>query len=245
MRPDEYDRMYILEQDFWWYRGLRSLMRQDVAQLGRGAQGSVILDAGCGTGANLAYLAGTTPAVGLDISPHALALARLRGDHHLVRGSVQQLPLRDGVCRLVLSIDVLYHSWIEDDLAVLREYWRVLAPGGGLIVHVAALEWLRGAHDEVVMTRHRYTRSELVEKVSAAGFRVRRATYRNSLLLPVMLARRALSRAACGAESDLCAPPRPINALLYGVLQVENFLLKFCDFPLGGSLYVVAHKPRN
>lgn len=237
--------MYKVEDSFWWYRGLRSLLRHTISQLARktDARPLRVLDAGCGTGANLTACRDMAYAVGVDLAREALAFAAQRGIRNMVRGRVQEIPLRNNSCDVVLSIDVLYHQWIENDLQVLREYYRVLVPGGWLVIHVAAHEWLRGSHDEVVMTRHRYTRPELVEKVSAAGFRVRRATYRNSLLLPFMLVHRVISSRSPKPASDLQLPPSWVNQLLYAVLCAENTLLRIVDLPVGGSLFILAQRP--
>ena len=57
MHPDEYEVMARVEERHWWYRGLRDvvvrcLSRPDLV-LPAGAR---VLDAGCGTGANLKML---------------------------------------------------------------------------------------------------------------------------------------------------------------------------------------------
>ncbi len=243
MRADEYQRMFQLENDYWWYRALREfLVREMKSRLRHDAVRRVVLDAGCGTGANLAALAQGVMPVGLDYSPQALALSRQRGLKHLIRAKVQELPLRDCSCDAVMSIDVLYHQWISDDCAVLRECNRVLRHGGHLFVHVAAFDWLRGSHDEVVMTRHRYTRGELVRKIEACGFRVVRATYRNSFLLPLMVARRFLSPGPREAHSDLKPLPSWANRMFLAVLRLENFALRHMNLPIGGSVFVIAER---
>ena len=83
MNPEEYAVMAGVEDDHWWYRGLRDAIRK--ALLGsrvRLPPAPRILDAGCGTGANLelcrrafspSYLAG------FDMSERALELAASRG----------------------------------------------------------------------------------------------------------------------------------------------------------------------
>ncbi|MGC8740397.1 MAG: methyltransferase domain-containing protein [Candidatus Sumerlaeaceae bacterium] len=245
MQPEEYSRMFSVEDTFWWYRGLRALLKETLIDLSKkkSEHRLQVIDAGCGTGANISECRMLIEGLGIDLAWEALVLARKRGLQHLVRGRIQELPVRDASCDVLMSIDVLYHRWIENDLQVLREYFRVLVPGGWLIIHVAAHEWLRGSHDEVVMTRHRYSRSELVEKVSAAGFRVRRATYRNTLLLPLMLLRRLITANTPVPVSDLRVPPRWLNETLYWVLWVENALLRVADFPTGGSLFVLAQRP--
>ncbi|AXA35506.1 MAG: type 11 methyltransferase [Candidatus Sumerlaea sp.] len=251
MRNDEYSRMFAVEDTFWWYVALRRfLVRETHKRLGtfgndRNTQREEpwILDAGCGTGANLNALSCFGRCIGVDISPTALNLARRRGLSNLARGSVLQLPVRPESVDVLLSIDVLYHVWVKDDLAALMEYHRALRPGGWLIVHVAAHEWLRGSHDEVVMTRHRYTLKELVERVESAGFRVHRQTYRNTFVLPLMLIARVLGRGKSKSESDLRPLPRWLNTLLLVVMKVEEFVLSFTNLPIGSSAYVVAQKP--
>ncbi|MCX7625597.1 MAG: methyltransferase domain-containing protein [Candidatus Sumerlaeaceae bacterium] len=237
--------MFLHENELWWYRGLREVLVRTVRQLSQNmsANAPVIVDAGCGTGGNLVSMCQFGCALGIDLAWEALERAKRRELHMLARGRVQSLPLRSESADIILSLDVLYHRWIENDLAVLREYCRALKPLGWLIVHVAAHEWLRGAHDDVVMTRHRYSRRELVEKIEAAGLRVWRATYRNSLLVPLMFLHRFRSLKGGRPRSDVELPPRWVNGTLLAVLRLENLLLRFVDFPVGGSLLVIARKP--
>jgi len=251
MRNDEYSRMFAVEDTYWWYVALRRILVREThkrlrclaSNCQRPAELPRILDAGCGTGANLAALRQFGRVCGVDVSPLALNLARTRGLSHLVKGSVLQLPVHAESVDLVLSIDVLYHVWVEDDLAALKEYYRVLRRGGWLIVHVAAHEWLRGSHDEVVMTRHRYTLKELVNRIESAGFRVRRQTYRNAFVFPLVLLGRVLGRGKSTTESDLRPLPLWLNRVLLWVMRAEEFVLGFTSLPLGTSAYVVAQKP--
>jgi len=94
-----------------------------------------ILDAGCGTGLNLRHLPpGST---GIDINPRNLALIRERlPQHHVVEGDIEAMPFADGAFGTVLCTEVLEH--VPDPAAALREFGRVLAPGGVLIGSVPA-----------------------------------------------------------------------------------------------------------
>jgi SAM-dependent methyltransferase len=173
----------------------------------------------------------------------AVELARQRGIKRLLRGSIEALPFAAESFDLLTCFDVLYHLGVGDDERALRELCRVLRPGGLALVRVAALDWLRGAHDEAVHTRHRYRRRELALKLRAAGFRVERASYANSFLFPLAPAKRLLERKDPLGSTDLWQPPGPLNSLLAGILSLEAPLIARIGLPVGVSTIAVARKP--
>jgi SAM-dependent methyltransferase len=246
MEPIEYNTLRDLEDSFWWYRGLHRLVLDALADL----PGATILDAGCGTGGLLARLASGHPTFGLDFSPHALRLARARGLPHLARGSVEQVALRARSMDAIVSLDVLYHAAVTDDEAALREFRRVLRPGGRLVLNLPAFPSLRSAHDAAIHTARRYRRAPLRDMLGRAGFAVDRITYWNSLLFPGLAAVRWLRRGRSGVSggaprSDVAALPAWLNGLLDGTLQLERQLVRRRDLPFGLSLLVVAHRPEG
>ena len=142
------------------------------------------------------------------------------------------------------SFDVIYHDWVEDDRAAVAEMARVLRPGGALLVRVPALEALRGAHDAEVLTRRRYTRGELVALLEGCGLAVERSTYCNSLLFPLLFARRTLDRLLGREGSDVGFLPPPLERLFRGVMGVEAWCVRRgLSFPLGASVVALARKP--
>lgn len=235
--------MAAAEERQWWYAGMRAITQALLdPQLPPGGAGRV-LDAGCGTGANLTYLRRYGPTLGVDISAEALSFCRRRGVP-AVRGSVLDLPFASGAFGLVTSFDVLYHRWVTDDRAALRELARVLAPGGLLFVRVPALRILWGAHDEAVLSRHRYTRPELRGLLAGCGLDVLRASYCNSLLFPLLLARRGLDRLSGRQGSDVGFLPAPLEATFRGLLGLEARFVRVASLPLGASVVALARKPR-
>ena len=248
MEPVEYQRMFELEDHYWWFLAKRALVTtllEDHVSL----PPSVAVDVGCGTGGILASLSqrgGTW--IGTDRSDLALQFCRARQLTRLFQASAEAIPLTSGSADLLLCLDVLYHRNVRSDGAALAECFRVLAPKGTALLTDSALNWLRGPHDEAVHTRKRYSLGEFVSMIEAAGFQVVKRTYANSLILPMTVAHRLLRRvappqAAGEARSDIVDLPRPLAAVLSSVQAVERWLLRRMSLPLGTTVVVVDRKP--
>jgi len=239
---EEYRRMYEAEERVWWYVGMRgiafALLDPNLARLGPAPR---LLDAGCGTGHNLQELSARGRAAGVDLSPEALSFCRLRGVQ-AVRGDLLTLPFPDATFTAVTSFDVIYHRWVSDDRAAVRELVRVLRPGGLLFVRVPALRMLWGAHDEAVHSRHRYTRPELVGLFRSEGLEVVRASYCNTLLFPLLALRRSLDRLLGRHGSDVQFLPAPLEALFRHLLLLESHLVRHVSLPIGASVVVLGRR---
>jgi arsenite methyltransferase len=97
--------------------------------------GARVLDIGCGAGGSVAYLrqCHDLAAMGLDLSAALLTEGlQTHGNLPLVRGRAEQLPLADGFVEAVLCECVL--SLSSRPQTVLQEAWRILKPGGALIL---------------------------------------------------------------------------------------------------------------
>lgn len=245
MDPKEYHRIARLEGEHWWYRGMGevALGLLEGVKLPRPA---LILDAGCGPGGTSARFKPLGRVVGLDLAAEALSLARRHELAALVRGSVTALPFGTATFDLVLCFDVIYHLWVGDDRLAVKELARVLKPDGYLLIRVPAFEALRGPHDRVVFTRHRYTARELENLVRSAGLEVVRLTYANFFLFaPAALWRLAgrLTGPAQKPASDVRALPAPLNGLLYRLLRLEGRLIRrFGRLPIGLSVICLARR---
>lgn len=102
----------------------------------------LILEVGCGTGELLRFVARRFPKAlltGLDADPQVLERARGKLAQQgipatLVPGLAQELPFQTGTFDLVLSSLMLHHLDTESKLRALRDWRRVLAPGGTLVL---------------------------------------------------------------------------------------------------------------
>lgn len=238
--PELYRDMAAVEDRHWWFAGLWALVRGSVGALPAGAR---VLDAGCGTGGIIRRVRRWRPDLaiaGVDLSPLALGFARERGARGLARSHVETLPFRESAFDAVACLDVLYTDGV-DDRAALAELARVVRPGGRCIVNVPAYDWLRGAHDVACATRHRYTAPEVRALLSGAGFVVRRVSYWNTVLLPLVVAWRLASRR--GTRSDLRPAPAVVNAALGLLVRGEATLALRTGLPFGASVFAVGVKP--
>ena len=252
MQFKDYSDLYKLEDTFWWFAGMRRITESLLAPLSSELTGHLILDAGCGTGANLEFLsrfaAKDGRVIGTDISQTALAYCRERGHGELVEASIASLPFQSNLFDLVTCFDVLVQLEGEDvDLKAMHELHRVLKPGGLLFVRVAANRWMFGAHDRAINTARRYGLRELATKLENSGFRILRSTYANTLLFPVAIARRLVLQPIGLAASGSDVKPLPsglswLNPILRATLELEAGLLKKGSLRAGLSAICVAEK---
>lgn len=244
MERAEYQTLYELEDSYWWFVGRRQLVRTLIERSMSPGELGPILDVGCGTGGNLAFLAGWGCEAGVDLSPTALDFARRRGLPRLAQASGLALPYPDHTFGLVTAFDVLYHRWVTNDDTVVRECYRVLRPGGWLLVMDSALSVLWSRHDEMFYARQRYSSCEVRDMVCGVGFDLRKLSYANTLLLPVAVAVRLLGRwLSCVSQAEMRPLPAWLNWGLTSVLSLEARWLRRGTFPLGSSVICLAQKP--
>jgi SAM-dependent methyltransferase len=178
---------------------------------------------------------------GVDISDDALEFCRARGLTQVRKGLAEKLPYADGEFDLVTALDVVEH--LDDDVAGLREMWRVLKPGGYGLFFVPAFMWLWGVQDDISHHRIRYTKRQISERVTQAGFTVERATYANITFFAPILAGRALMRVTgVKPESENNINVSALNGLFGQLFGAERFWLDKLNLPFGVSAICVARK---
>ena len=175
----------------------------------------VWLDCGCAEGSYTEALVawGADKAIGVDPEPSRIdeAIARKLANDNLSNRQpdavqyhccAEDFPLPDASVDGALLNEVLEH--VGDEMATLREIWRVLRPGGHLVVMspnrwfpfeghgmsflgrnfafpIPLLPWLPSSWSSQVMAARNYWPSELRNIVAAAGFHIVKVDY----VLPV------------------------------------------------------------
>jgi len=225
----------------WWFVGRRRLLTRLIAAL-RPNGAWRVLEVGAGTGANLPVLMaiGARQVVACDLSVDALHFLGNRAT--LTRADVTRLPFASNSMDLLLAADVIEH--LDDDAIAMREFVRVLRPGGHLILTVPAFPSLWGPQDIVAHHRRRYRRQRLLILVRDAQLSVAKCFHFNYLLFaPIWTARKILVALGITVASENQINTRLLNWAFTRLFCADVDTAPILNPPFGVSLCVVATKP--
>lgn len=235
------DRIMNMERNHFWFAARRRLVEGLLRRSAR-TPGISVLDLGVGGGLFCQQLAQSGDRMtAIDFLPGGLL--RLRRDApavKLVQSSAESLSLRDASFDAALALDVLEHI---DDHAATAELFRVLRPGGCLIITVPAFPALWSFRDTAAGHRRRYRRQALVQLLGAAGFAVEQTGYYQCLLFPLAILSRWAGRRNAATRDWEDAPPKLLNQLFLAISSAEVLLGGFIPWPYGSSLFAVARRP--
>lgn len=195
---------------------------------------SPALDFGAGAGTFANLLRGR----GLDVrclEPDAHLQALLADQGLTVIGAAAEVA--DNSVDYIYSLNVLEH--IEDDRAALAEIYRMLRPGGRLLLYVPAFQILYSSMDQRVGHVRRYHRRALVDLARMVGFDVGHSAYADCMGFVAALAYRWL-----GDQSGNISPQQVRNYDRF-VFPVSRFLDHICGKAFGKNVYLVAEKTKR
>jgi SAM-dependent methyltransferase len=232
-----------IQDRHWWFVARRRILEAIIRSLDIPGPRS-ILEVGCGMGGNLPMLKELGHVTGIEADDPArdwvakhLGITVHAG--HLPHGLRLPPGERFG---LICLLDVLEH--VEDDVGSLRTLGELLDAGGKLLVTVPAYQWLWSTHDESLHHVRRYTARRLRKIAEAAGLRVARISYFNTLLFPIAALARAASKAT--GREGLAGNELPagwINSLFRRIFASEARMLKHVNLPFGVSIMTVLERP--
>jgi SAM-dependent methyltransferase len=248
MEPREYELMFQMERDHWWFQSRlgmieRLLERHVWGELGERPR---LVDLGCGTGMFLERRRGHCRAAGLDFSRQALDLCRRNGLEALAQADATRLPVADGCADLVTAFDLIEH--VRDDAALVAEAWRVLRPGGVLMATVPAHPMMWSGHDVSLHHMRRYRRhvfEALFAEKEGRRWETVRMTAGFALAFPPTAMLRMSKRfiADGGVPRSDTQPVTPwINRLLIALHRIEIAWLGRFNLPVGVSFLTIRRK---
>lgn len=155
------------------------------------------------------------------------------------------MPFRSALFDIVTCFDVYQHLPIGLDRRAAAESFRVLKPGGRLLVRTNARRIFGGVDSA---SGPYYRLEDLVSTIQEAGFNIDQSTYVNFLPAIFAEARACLraSRRACRERGLTIRVPSPaINRLMKRWIAVEaaTVVRLKLGLPFGHSAYVLAEKP--
>ena len=239
-----------LERVHWWFEGRRRIFFDVLKRILGDRRDLKMLDVGCGVGGMMVELRRFGEPMGLELSTEMIARAKERGFPNVFCGDAESLAAADEGFDLVTAFDCIEH--LDRDQEALREFYRVLKPGGHLFVSVPAYQFLYAENDRVAQHKRRYVRRELRARIENAGFEIVQASHINLWLFPIILPAVLLlkwkqkRRGQNGkAETNLSYLPRSwINRTLAGIFGSERYPLRRISFPVGHSIFAAARKPK-
>lgn len=238
MRSDLYRDLFLEEEKHWWHISKRKTVENLLGSKSR-ENNLLLLDIGCGTGRNMEMLSSFGTVWGLDNSRTALSFCKERGIKNLVLGDAASTGFKDSLFDVVTMLDVLEHT---EDNAALGEAYRILKPGGTLIITVPAYGWLWSKWDEVLKHKRRYTKKNLQQRVKENGFKVSLTSYMYSFLVLPALIFRFLKSKKDSYESDFSTNPPILNFLFSILSSLERKLVLRGWVPFGTSLVLICKK---
>ena len=241
MTPEQFELHAKIEDTHWWFVGRRQIVEKIIDASVPGKKQKILVDLGCGTGGNIGIFQDKFDCTGLDISEHAIDIARKRFQKvTFISGSLEETtyPITEKA-DILLLLDVLEH--IENDSRFLGDLVTHMKSGAHLLVTAPADTSLWSPHDDFHGHFRRYSREQLIGMLQELPVSVRLLSYYNSFLYPVVKGIRVFTKfrgkpwgEAC---TDLSMPARPINFLLTKLFAAESrWLLKLVDHPPQTSL---------
>jgi len=242
MKSYALQELYDLESTYWWHVGRMYIIDCQLSKLSQGSKKLKILNIGSGTGGTIPMLEKHGQVTNVDTSKEALDFLKKSGHKGtLVNG--QKLPFEDASFDLITALDVVEH--IKYDSKAVKEWSKVLKPGGSIVVTVPAYQWLWSQHDVINNHYRRYKRKQLRQIIESAGYSVTKSSYMIVFSFPLVVLSRFISKLKGEDPEDYSSfvrVPHFVNSLFISLLKLEGKMQKHINFPFGTSVIVIGKK---
>lgn len=246
MQEIVYHTNFELEDNYWWFLARREIISELIKKSIKIGSDEYILDVGCGTCGMAEYLSKDFNLVAMDTSELALEYCKKRGIKHSFLSTLDSFPKDKFNIKVITILDVIEH--IEDDNLIVSQLYESLPFGGYLVASVPAYQFLWSFHDVVHKHYRRYNLSNFKRLLKSAGFEIQFATYFNTFLFPIALAKRFIDIAfklEKNNEYAIETVPKPINTLFTKIFEFEKNFFPKVSFPFGLSILLIAKKVKQ
>ncbi len=203
----------------------------------------VLLEVGCSSGFFLEDLrskAKHATLVGSDFigEPLQELAGRLPGIP-ILQFDITHCPFGDSSFDGIVMLNVLEH--IENDLEALKQVYRILKPGGLVVIEVPAGPHLYDFYDQHLMHYRRYQSKSLKSLAEKAGFQVERVSHLGFFLYPPFALVKKINRirgkkmSESERQSKVSRQIRKgnTNRFMYALMKMELALGKYLNYPVG------------
>ena len=217
-----------------------------------GKKASVVLEIGCSSGFLVRQISERlkdSVVIGSDIVHKPLdQLASSCPDLPLFRFDLVKCPFPDSSIDAVIMLNVLEH--IENDRLAMRQVYRILKPGGIVVIEAPAGPHLYDFYDKSLMHFRRYTLMGLTALVEGLSFRVLKKSHLGFFLYPGFSWVKRRNKKLVLKSEDVQNHLTEQNIrktggsrLLDMLIQFELALGKFTSYPLGIRCLLTCSKP--
>lgn len=248
-KESSFKELYKLEEKNFWFRSRNRVIESLVKKYFGSDSNGGFLEIGCGTGFVLKGLEKNInlKLFGAEIYLEGLKYAKMRLPNvEFIQLNAIHLPF-DNQFECVGAFDVLEH--IQEDELVIQGVFKSLKKDGYFFVSVPQYMFMWSYLDDVANHKRRYSKKEIIDKLSNSGFKVLFASSYVFSLFPLMMVSRFLKK---GEKIDGIRNKdtfkelrinKYINKLFEYIMYIDEFLIKNgLQLPFGGSLFIVAVK---
>lgn len=231
------------ESKHWWIKTRFLYIDKVIESLEHDNNEINILEVGCGTGQNIAYIRndykGTRKVrsiYGVDIN---LPKGFTRNDlgEHDIMSAVS--PPENIKYDILIMMDVVEH--VENPVDLISNYSKYLKHDGRVLITVPAFNHLWSRHDVILEHIKRYKRNVLNEESIKAGLSPVFTKYIFSVFYFIVLFVRKVLPESKSVSTDLKLPHSVLNRLFY-IIGLVEYKLSFIRLPFGTSVVGIYKK---
>ena len=239
-----------LENDNFWYIS-RNIVLKKIFKRFLKEKKSDVLEVGSGNGTVLLALSDlkNLRLTGADIYLSGVKFAKTQVPNvSFIQMDAENIPFKNKF-DAIGCFDVLEH--IQNDRLVISQLYKALKKDAYLFITVPQYPWLWSEIDEIDRHKRRYTQSEIIEKITDAGFTIRHVNCFAFAVFPITLLSR-FGRKRKMAETkitdDLVKYPEIqipwiLNKFLRLIMRIDELSYSLnIRLPFGSSILLVAIK---